>query len=284
MTLRTVNNLFFGGILAGMLIACEDINDVVNPVPTPPKTQDEQPNPNNPPPGQTPGQENGISTLAKGYQSQSGNWSVSRQYEYNANGKMSKVIWESRTPFTQTGSYVYAYDENGNIASVTDHFGDVKQYVWENNRVIRENKIDNNFIAEYKSFTYDNGGRISSVAEYYLKHEGHYSLRGVTEYLYFTDGNLYKSMFFTYDPYNNRYELTNTKVYEFYMDAPNPFPMVEVVPGIVMQIKLPGKHSVITGNQTIDYTLTYTFRSDGYPLSRTASSIYGNEHTTYSYY
>ncbi|MEP2667944.1 MAG: hypothetical protein ABJH04_03055 [Cyclobacteriaceae bacterium] len=285
MRTQLLKTLSLAGIAAVMLVSCEDLNEPIKPTHLP-QTNDIPKGSVTPPGGQAgnPDSENGVTTIAKSYRTVSGNWVAARNYEYNSTGKVSKITWRSETPFVQTGSYTYEYDQEGKLSAMTDNFGDEEQFVWENGKVVRKNILTNGSIEEYKSYTYNEQGLLANAADYYLRHEGYYALRGVVEYLYYTDGNLYTSMYYVYNVNSNSFEFNSSKTYDSYIDSPNPFPMEEAIPGVVMQSKLPSSHSVTIGKQTINYSFSYELRSDGYPLSRFASSEYGNERTTYQYY
>lgn len=285
MRTQLLKTLSLAGIAAVMLVSCEDLNGPIEPTSLPEiESPQDGPVKNPGDPLQNPGDQNGVTTVAKSYQTVSGNWIASRNYEYNNNGKVSKITWRSETPFVQTGNYTYEYDQEGKLASITDNLGKIEQYVWENGKVVRKNTLTNGSISEYKTYTYNEQGLVANAADYYLRYEGSYTLRGVVEYLYYTDGNLYTSMYYIYNAYTNSFEFNSSKTYDSYLDSPNPFPMEEAIPGVVMQSKLPSSHSVTIGKQTINYSFSYELRSDGYPLSRFASSEYGNERTTYQYY
>lgn len=290
---QLLKSVFLASVSVLLLVSCEGLNEPIlipAPVPQSPENPQEEPSKN---PGeyselpdkpQDGGQQGGLSTVALSYQTISGNWITSRNYEYNSNGNVSKITWRSETPFVQTGSYTYSYDQYDKLTTVTSNHGDLEEYIWENGQVVRKNILSNGFISEYKIFSYNEQGLLATVAEYYLRHEAHYALRGINEFLYFTDGNLYTSMYYVYNTNSNSFELNSSKTYDNYIDAPNPFPMMEIIPGVVMQNKLPLNHTVTIGKQTINYSFSYEFRSDGYPITRTSSSEYGNEQTSYFYY
>lgn len=289
---KVLKTLILASFSAMLLVSCEDMNEpILKPTQLPQNQEPPKDEPTNNP-GSTPedpdnqneGKQGGLSTVALSYKTVSGNWTTSRSYEYNSLGKISKVTWRSETPFVQTGNYTYTYNQEDQLISVTNNHDDIQEYVWENGKVIRKNILTNGFISEYCTYTYNDQGLLANVAEYYLRYEAHYALRGVNEFIYFTDGNLYTSMYYTYDANSNSYTLNSSKTYDHYIDTPNPFPMIEVIPGIVMQNKLPLTHTVSIGNQTISYSFSYELRSDGYPLTRTTSSNYGNEFTSYEYY
>ncbi|MEQ9415614.1 MAG: hypothetical protein RIF39_17385 [Cyclobacteriaceae bacterium] len=291
MRIKALKSLVLVAFTAVILVSCDDLTEPIEPTPLPQIDENPQEEPSKNPgdpfgnPGdQNEGQQGGISTIALGYKTVSGNWTTTRNYQYNSSGKINKITWRSETPFVQTGSYTYDYNQDGKLTTVSNNHGKVEEYIWENERVVRKNILSNGFISEYKTFTYNEQGLLANVAEYYMRYEDHYALRGVNEFLYFTDGNLYTSLYYTYNAHANSFELNSSKTYANYIDAPNPFPMVEVIPGVIMQTKLPLQHTVTIGKQTIHYSFNYEVRQDGYPLTRTSSSEYGNELTTYQYY
>jgi len=103
-------------------------------------------------------------------------------------------------------------------------------------------------------------------------------------YLYFTDGNLYKQL--SYAPSVNGEEpvLLSTRTYEGYIDSANPFPMVEILPTVNTQAKLPSSFRVEENGVDLIYNLSYEFGNDGLVKKRTASSAQATEVAVYSYY
>ena len=103
-------------------------------------------------------------------------------------------------------------------------------------------------------------------------------------YLYFTDGNLYKQ--FSYAPSPNGEEpiLLSTRTYEGYIDSANPFPMVEILPTVKTQSKLPSSFRVEEGGVDLAYNLSYEFGNDGLLKKRTARSAQATEVAVYIYY
>jgi hypothetical protein len=68
------------------------------------------------------------------------------------------------------------------------------------------------------------------------------------------------------------------------MDAANPFPMVEILPTVKTQTKLPTVYRVEENGLDILYNVSYEFRSDGLVGKRLATSTSDNEVVAYNYY
>ena len=102
--------------------------------------------------------------------------------------------------------------------------------------------------------------------------------------MYFLDGNLYKSLTYIPNEGSGEYTLISTKTYDQYIDAANPFPMVEILPTVKTQTNLP----LATYWKKTEYrsiiALTYEFREDGLVSGRLASSGNLSETAIYMYY
>ena len=103
-------------------------------------------------------------------------------------------------------------------------------------------------------------------------------------YLYYSNTNqLYKRLSYYPIQGTEDFELIQEEAYEYFIhyNAINPFPMVEILPGINTQILFPSRYTLIRDGQEYSYPLNYMFSDQGLPLSRTTSN---GEFTTYEYY
>jgi hypothetical protein len=80
------------------------------------------------------------------------------------------------------------------------------------------------------------------------------------------------------------FALIRTDTFDHYLDQENPFPMVEILPNVKSQSKLPTSYRTEANGKDILYELSYEFDDDGKPLRRTASFPGGSESATYLYY
>jgi hypothetical protein len=284
---KQIYSLLFAAIALGG-VGCSDESDSI--VKTPPQNN----------PTQNPGNNNGSGNNGNGgnvdpkagttttpfsYETSAGSWKSVAQYTYDENGKVLTKYWETYTPAKRTGTDVYHYNAAGQITHIQryDFVKDV--YTWENQRIVRSERIDNGVVKHYNLYDYDEAGNVSGMAIYYRQPDGSYSLGFLKAYLYFNTGNLYKIL--TYVPKTggeDEYTLLSTHTYDGYINSPNPFPAVEIIPGFKTQKNLATSFRIEEHGMNILYTMSYTFREDGYPLTRNVSSSYGSETTRYTYY
>ena len=78
--------------------------------------------------------------------------------------------------------------------------------------------------------------------------------------------------------------LLSTRTYEGYIDSANPFPMVEILPTVKTQVKLPSSFRVEENGVDLIYNLSYEFGDDGLVKKRTATGAQTTEVAVYSYY
>ena len=110
-------------------------------------------------------------------------------------------------------------------------------------------------------------------------------LKGLfTIYLYFSDGNLYKSLTYQESGDPEEPHLISTKTYDNYIDVENLFPMTEVLPGVRMQTKLATSYRLEEGETDMTYEMWYEFRPDGLPAKRIATTAGETQTAVYHYY
>lgn len=220
----------------------------------------------------------------KGYEVTAGNVTLKKFYEYDTEGRISKVNWESYAPYHTHGTDTYFYDAAGRIEKINKHaFKDII-YHWENGRIVRSEEVSDGIMQSYTQYDYDDAGNVGGVVSYYRQDNGEF-LKGLfTIYLYFLDGNLYKSL--TYNDAANPEEpqLVRTRTYENYIDVSNPFPMTEILPGVKTQTKLPTTYRSEEAGTDLTYQIAYEYRPDGLPGKRIATAQGDLQTAVYHYY
>ncbi|MFZ5972020.1 MAG: hypothetical protein ACOYXA_10555 [Bacteroidota bacterium] len=223
-----------------------------------------------------------LANKGKKYETVAGNWRVTRTYEYNEAGNLSKILWEQYTPHYQGGSYTYEY-VNGRLHKMVENANRESYYVWEGDRIVKEEQYTHGLLTRLVEYGYDQAGNIGEALFSYRQPNGEMKAGLLNVYLYFTDGNVYKKM--VYSPAEDGEPvLIGTHTYDNYMALENPFPMVEILPNVNAQPNLPTTYRYEGNGQDNTYQLTYQFGADGLPTSRTASSPSGSETTVYEYY
>lgn len=221
---------------------------------------------------------------ARGYEVTAGSTVLKKFLEYDENGRVSKIHWETYNPYPSERTESYFYDANNRLIKVEKYPGRDVHYQWENGRISRSETLVTGVLREYHEYDYDEAGNLGAVASFYKQLDGSFSKGSTTIFLYFLDGNLYKSLAYidSEDPENPT--LISTKTYDNYIDSENPFPMTEVLPNIKMQTKLPTTYRVEESGQDLLYHMTYEFRPDGLPAKRIASSSNDTQTAVYHYY
>jgi hypothetical protein len=222
----------------------------------------------------------------KGYEVTAGGRVIKKSYEYNAQGLIAKVKWENHTPFISHGTDTYHYDATGHLLKVTK--SPVKEivYHWSNDRIIRSDEVVDGEVQDYIEYEYDEAGKVGLVAEYHKQNDGNYQKGFFTVYLYFLDGNLFKSL--TYQETVNPEEphLVSTKTYENYIGVYNPFSMSEILPTVKTQTKLASTYRVEESGSGLDatYHMVYEYTAEGLPEKRTATATGDVQTAVYYYY
>ncbi len=217
----------------------------------------------------------------KGYETIGGGWKVKRQYEYGYDNNLARITWEQYTPSYQGGTYNYQY-HNGRLHKMVENANRETYYLWEGDRIVKEEEYTNGLLSKYVLYNYDEAGNIGEAAFYYRQQDGSIKMGFLFVYLYFTDGNLYKKMVYYPIEGTDDYSLISTSTYEHYLAIDNPFPL-EILPTVNSQPKLPGSYREEANGHDTRYTFFYEFDDNGRPVKRTASSTMGTEVTTYSY-
>jgi len=191
----------------------------------------------------------------KGFQISGSAWSLKNTQEYDEQGRISKVIIEEAFPTPVTRTETYFYNSDGLLNRKNLYPGSDVTYTWTNDRITRSKTISNNIITRYTDFDYDSQGNVSGTATYFRQQDGTMALSIVVAFLYYLDGNLYKSLHYT-PLESGELVLNATRTYEHYLPNNNPFGMVDILPTVRPQKKLPTRYTVQEGGKE----LTYTFK------------------------
>lgn len=220
----------------------------------------------------------------KGYEVTAGNSILKKFFEYNTHGRISRVNWENYTPYLTHGTDTYHYDANNQLIKINKSAGRDIMYEWSNGRIIKSNDVQDGVIKSYTDYAYDEMGNLAGAAPYYRQQDGSFQKGLFTIYLYFTDGNLYKSL--TYQDSGNPEDpfLVSTKTYNNYIGDYNPFPMTEVLPVVNMQTKLATTYTVEEYGIEKTYHMVYEYLPDGLPAKRIATSNSDVQTAVYHYY
>jgi hypothetical protein len=219
----------------------------------------------------------------KGYEI-SGNDAAKKFFEYDVKGRISRINWETNTPNKRSGTETYFYDEQDHLIKINKYPGRDIEYVWTNGRIERSNVYQDNNLIQYAHYAYDAAGNIAGVEPYYKQSDGSFKRGLFGIFLYFTDGNIYKSLVYTDVEGQEEPVLVSTRTYEHYRAELAPLSMVEILPTVASQKNLAGSYTVAESGFEFHYTLTYESRPDGLPASRTATSSQDQQRVTYQYY
>lgn len=210
-----------------------------------------------------------------------------RTYEYDSKGRIAKVLRETLAPHNPTTTTdTYFYDEQDRVVKINKHLGRDLVYNWVNNRIERVDVFQDNVLIQYANYSYDVNGNADGVEPFYKQQDGSFKRGIFSVHLYFTDGNIYKTLTYNDVPGSDEPALISTRTYDNYLDIAAPVTMVEILPSVTTQKNLAGTYRIETPEQGIDltYSLTYEFRPDGKPSKRTASAPGDTQITQYNYY
>lgn len=223
----------------------------------------------------------------KGYEVYAPEGSEKRTYQYDLKGRIAKIITEqnaAHNPITLTDTFFY--DAQDRVTKINKWLGRDILYTWNNNKIVRAEVYQDDKLIQYANYDYDELDNLVGVEPFYKQNDGSFKMSGVTVYLYFEDGNLYKSL--TYNNPENDQEpvLHITRTYENYLNANSPISMFEFLPTVQLQNQLAGtyrfeNHSI---QQDITYQLSYEFNEDGFLSKRIASAPGETQTTNYYYY
>ncbi|MCE2956133.1 MAG: hypothetical protein ACK514_05510 [Bacteroidota bacterium] len=125
----------------------------------------------------------------KKYETVSGAWRASREFQYNDKGEVNNITWTTHTPFATSGSYTY-YRENGKVVRMTDQVGFVTNYIWKDGRVIKSERIEREQLKQRIEYAYDDAGNVGEMVYYDRQPDGTLQRSMVMLFLYYLDGNI----------------------------------------------------------------------------------------------
>jgi hypothetical protein len=205
--------------------------------------------------------------MPMGYETAGGGWGMKKTYEYNAKGNIAKVLWETYTPYLTSGTDTYYYNDSDQLVRInTSPVEDIKYY-WEDGKIVKQEKVRDGVVRSYIEFGYDEQGNVGVFRSFYLQPDGTFALSDITLLLYYADNNLYKKIVY----YPDGEQIISETTFDNYIDKENPFPMVQVLPNLKTQKKLPTTYSLKANGHDLLYYLSYEFRSDGKVGKRTAT-------------
>ncbi|WP_421870926.1 hypothetical protein [Marinoscillum sp.] len=213
-----------------------------------------------------------------------GGWYSSQTYEYDELGRLSKMFWESRTPFTRQGNYAYSWADNGLISRV-NHYPEIYEvFLQQDGRIYRSEEYNHGELRSYKLYDYDIAGNVGAVQEYHKQPGGEFTESLTWIYLYHDDNNLYAQLGYTKNQITEEYELLSERYYSSYHPNYSNFFGIEVIPGIKAQTNFPGIHTYKTNGHEFVYHFSYTLDSEGRVSERRIPYAQGSDYSTYSYY
>lgn len=220
----------------------------------------------------------------KGYAIGAGLWSLKKTYEYDEMGRVFKVHIEGATPAADNHTDTYFYDSQGRIERINSYPEIEKVFHWTDGRISKSENIEFGIVKQYTEYDYDPMGNVSGIANYYKQPDGSYKMGLLITNLYFTDGNIYKSMVYSTVGDTEEHVLVSTTTYDGYLDSENPFPIVDILPNLKTQSRLPSTYRIETNGHDILYRLTYKFGENGLVSKRYATYGTQVETATYFYY
>jgi hypothetical protein len=220
----------------------------------------------------------------RSYETVAGTWRDKEVYEYNEAGQIARVIWEQNA---LSGIKTYHYDDNGVLLKIAESEAVETHYTRNaQGQIILSEKFNAGVLKKYTIYTYDDAGNVGEAALFDRQPSGEYVMSTLFLYLYHSNTNhLYKRL--TYYPVEGGedLDLIQEETYEYYIKPyhypNNPFPMVEILPGISAQPFYPSKYILSRDGQVLTYPMSYVFNDQDLPTRRTTTA---NEVTTYEYY
>jgi hypothetical protein len=226
-----------------------------------------------------------LSGLPKGYQVGGGNWGLKKTYEYNTKGKISKVIWETYTPFHRSGVDTYYYNNFDQLIRINTAPGQDLLYSYVDARIFMEQKVNHGIIDRYTEYDYDEFGNVAGYQINHLQPDETFALSTIGVLLYFPSGNLYKKLVYTPSTTNPEEPyLVSIETFDNYVNKENPFPVVEVLPYVKTQKLLPSSYRIESNGHDLLYNFSYEFRPDGKVSKRTITGAGPTETAEYHYY
>lgn len=226
-----------------------------------------------------------LSGLPKGYDARGGTWGQKKTYEYDEKARVSKVNWETYTPYKRTGTDTYYYNQWDQLTRINSGSGHDVLYSYVDTRIFLVQRIENGVLDGYTNFDYDEHAHLAGYQIFDSRPDGTFINTTIVVLLYFPNGNLFKKLVYTpaasseEEPY-----LVSTETFDGYLDKENPFPMVDVLPNVKTQKNLPASYRYEGNGRDLQYYFSYEFRQDGKLSKRTVTGPGPGETATYEYY
>lgn len=218
--------------------------------------------------------------LPKGYESVSADQSDKKTYVYDQLGRISQVQWQTNIA---QGTDTYHYNNLGQLVRVNQSPSRELHYLYADNRIYRSEKMVDGVLQDYTEFEYDASGNVAATVSYHKKSDGTFAKGFTGVYLYYFDGNLFKSLIYSDGENPEEPILVASRTYEHYLQYDNPFG-IEIAPGLKSQKNLPSQYTYEQNDVSRTYSLSYEFDDQGKMTKRTASTSSTSETAIYHYY
>lgn len=218
----------------------------------------------------------------RSWESLGGGWSSKNTYEYDEQGRISKVHWENRSPGLRQGTYTYYYAANGLVERINRYPNVDDYFTHENGRILRSKTIRDGVMKSYTNYEYDLAGKVIGAVQYYLQPSGEYKMSMRYHYTYHPSGNLHQRLHYTPDA-GGGFSLVEKHSYEDYTRTANPFLLMELVPNLQSQAQMPASYSLDAHGMSLSYNFRYDTNREGLPVTRYTSGS-ANEVARYTYY
>lgn len=205
-------------------------------------------------------------------------------YEYNEDGLVSKMHWESKTPFgLTTGTNEYAYNESSQIIRITRANGETA-YTWEAGFIVKEERISGGALVSYVQFEYNDNDQVEKASHFIKNAAGEFGVDTYTGYTYLEDGNVHKITIYSFSLATGEFVPSLTTTYEGYIEGHNPV-QLEVLPGQSIQTNLPTYYSRETQTAFQEYNVAYEFSEEGNLTKKSVTGPVADSGVTmYTYY
>lgn len=213
----------------------------------------------------------------------------SEEYFYNSDKQLAKIIKMTQGDWVYSETIRFFYDDASNLTKTisTTSFEESEPgnemetlFYWENDLIVKAEMIFNGIIGNYNLYEYDENRNLIIKTLYSLQDNDEYIKTLKSVYSYNEEGNIIeeKSTYYLY--YEDDVEWNIITSYEDYLDKLNPFPVIDIIPGITVQKNLPGVKIYDAGEGVSIYNYTYEFDEEGRVIKRSAF----NETTFYFYH
>lgn len=205
-------------------------------------------------------------------------------YEYNEDGLVTEIHWESKTPFgTTKGTDEYFYAA-GQLQRIVRAGGVLEQkYIWENDRVTKFEQVVSGEVTFYNNYVYNGDGQLTRIDNFTKDAGSDFQSRSYTAYSYYGDGNVFQVTNYALDE-EGAFIATQVTTYSDYVAGHNPADVTDPVPNPTGE-GLPTYYSRESSDGIQEYTVSYEFLADGRMFKRNVAGAAGDTGvTTYVYF